>query len=778
MVKRSITPAILVAILIVVIVAMIAIFSEQLPFAQTAEFEFNLPLPAQLTDAGFDPITTPSGSNVIVATGINCKIKQTTIVVGVRNGQIVELARLESRGIQGSPFTTLQLSQSFTQAGEELSHFQVEPKIFCSEANGLPVQVNVRQLSVSTFGSGEGLLDRQSIVGSQLLNFGQGQVEQRIVQWIIPASDLDSQLPNQNFDIDYQFHVTGLLDVTYRDFPQIIYGVNILTGQLRTDYTASIMKEPTVIPPLDSDGDGIPDSVDQCDFQAETKNNFEDGDGCPDVKPPDVPPPTEVPTSCAEELEQFGVGGTLCQTACEQKGQQFNWVLLNGIGICLEQAEPTFNDADGDGVRDRDDVCANQQEDGIQASFIDGVREADRADGCPSNVATVCNGVLTGIILATTEDCITQPPPPIDATLQDRIINDGDLISVITVTFVDGAVETTLGSLKDGTFGTASFESSFGQIIPQQITGSITGNDRPIDNISYRVIFDLPNNNGISLLSSDLSHIVTVVESSVSRSSGGVVRLTGETLGSGNMFGFDLASFDGWVLGDGIVTSAEINTIAQSIIPEGQQRDADVSIEYDGTFSFSDNRSTENFVLSNSRIQFQDVLISISGFDLPPINCEELGLLPVKDEFGDVVACKQPDPADSDIQNCGTSERSSFLCDSDYRDENCNGTTVCTEPDDDGDGVPNYRDSCIAEFGNQSNGCPEGFTPPPPPPTIVCPIGQICTPEPPTTITDTLCSESNPDACIVPPQDTLTIIIIGAIIVIIIGVGVAVARRR
>lgn len=33
----------------------------------------------------------------------------------------------------------------------------------------------------------------------------------------------------------------------------------------------------------DYDGDGIPDSRDDCPTRPETENNFQDGDGCPDV---------------------------------------------------------------------------------------------------------------------------------------------------------------------------------------------------------------------------------------------------------------------------------------------------------------------------------------------------------------------------------------------------------------------------------------------------------------------------------------------------------------
>jgi hypothetical protein len=47
-----------------------------------------------------------------------------------------------------------------------------------------------------------------------------------------------------------------------------------------------IMSVPPKIPPVaDSDGDGIPDDVDDCPNVPETVNGFEDSDGCPDVVP-------------------------------------------------------------------------------------------------------------------------------------------------------------------------------------------------------------------------------------------------------------------------------------------------------------------------------------------------------------------------------------------------------------------------------------------------------------------------------------------------------------
>lgn len=46
---------------------------------------------------------------------------------------------------------------------------------------------------------------------------------------------------------------------------------------------------PKVVAPKDTDGDGITDDKDQCPTEAETKNNYQDDDGCPDSAPAVVP---------------------------------------------------------------------------------------------------------------------------------------------------------------------------------------------------------------------------------------------------------------------------------------------------------------------------------------------------------------------------------------------------------------------------------------------------------------------------------------------------------
>lgn len=44
----------------------------------------------------------------------------------------------------------------------------------------------------------------------------------------------------------------------------------------------------------DGDGDGVDDTVDKCPSDPETLNGYQDGDGCPDVKPEPVPLSTEI----------------------------------------------------------------------------------------------------------------------------------------------------------------------------------------------------------------------------------------------------------------------------------------------------------------------------------------------------------------------------------------------------------------------------------------------------------------------------------------------------
>ena len=54
--------------------------------------------------------------------------------------------------------------------------------------------------------------------------------------------------------------------------------------------TAVAPSTSTITPPKDSDNDGIPDSSDKCPTTPETKNGYQDDDGCPDTPPAAIAP--------------------------------------------------------------------------------------------------------------------------------------------------------------------------------------------------------------------------------------------------------------------------------------------------------------------------------------------------------------------------------------------------------------------------------------------------------------------------------------------------------
>jgi Prealbumin-like fold domain len=69
-----------------------------------------------------------------------------------------------------------------------------------------------------------------------------------------------------------------------------------VTGQADCDALEPVVEEEPPPPPPDSDGDGINDDSDACVDEAETVNDFEDDDGCPDTPPGNNDPPADDPT--------------------------------------------------------------------------------------------------------------------------------------------------------------------------------------------------------------------------------------------------------------------------------------------------------------------------------------------------------------------------------------------------------------------------------------------------------------------------------------------------
>ena len=114
---------------------------------------------------------------------------------------------------------------------------------------------------------------------------------------------------------------------------------------------------PDVVPSApDRDGDGVPDSRDKCPDAAETRNDHEDDDGCPDVVPP---PPDRDGDGIADELDR-----------CPDYAETSN------LAGCREGCPSTSADRDGDGIFDPVDECPRDCETDNR------IRDAD---GCPDS---------------------------------------------------------------------------------------------------------------------------------------------------------------------------------------------------------------------------------------------------------------------------------------------------------------------------------------------------------------------------------------------------------
>ncbi|HMC95195.1 MAG TPA: OmpA family protein, partial [Polyangia bacterium] len=120
---------------------------------------------------------------------------------------------------------------------------------------------------------------------------------------------------------------------------------------------------PTV--PLDTDGDGIPDSVDKCPTEPEDKDGFEDADGCPDPDN-DTDGIPDKADKCPNEPEDKD--GFEDADGCPDPDNDADGILDN-VDKCPMEPEDKdgFEDADGcpdpdndkDGVLDAADKCPN-----------------------------------------------------------------------------------------------------------------------------------------------------------------------------------------------------------------------------------------------------------------------------------------------------------------------------------------------------------------------------------------------------------------------------------
>jgi len=213
------------------------------------------------------------------------------------------------------------------------------------------------------------------------------------------------------------------------------------------------------------------------------------------------------------------------------------------------------------------------------------------------------------------------------------------------------------------------------------------------------------------------------------------------------------------------------------MITTGQSKQADIELVISGRIDFSDRDEQRRFFLSDSLIVLKQFTITNNVIIITELVCTSQQL-EIIDDTGKVIECITPPEG---TPRCFSDERPvgtlGYACTPQDVITFCSGDRFnCTEKDRDNDGVPDYRDKCrtlledgISTSGNDpDDGCPaEG---------VVCndPSGCIPPPPPPPPI----CTEEDPIDCPEEPLDLNTILIVGGIALLIIGVLVFVLRRR
>ncbi|MHA7734251.1 hypothetical protein [Nitrosopumilus sp. S6] len=92
--------------------------------------------------------------------------------------------------------------------------------------------------------------------------------------------------------VAYLYNSDGFKNPNTRVSYESKFTVNDYLGKSSSTTISKPTPAPTPKTTLDSDGDGIPNSRDLCDYEKETFNFYKDTDGCPDTKPTTIPKAT------------------------------------------------------------------------------------------------------------------------------------------------------------------------------------------------------------------------------------------------------------------------------------------------------------------------------------------------------------------------------------------------------------------------------------------------------------------------------------------------------
>jgi outer membrane protein OmpA-like peptidoglycan-associated protein len=240
---------------------------------------------------------------------------------------------------------------------------------------------------------GLGVSSPREVLGSDIdpaLHFGGGLKFYLSRRAMLRIDVRDIVTHEQSVDATFESHnLEALLGLSLtlgrekdRDEPSDRDGDGFLDNQDSCPDESGVAPDGCPFRDLDTDGDGFLDPDDQCVDQAETVNQFNDEDGCP-----------ESDRDGDGFWDDDGAGGVAQDTCPDEAG-----VAPDGCPI---------RDADADGILDDVDSCVDQPE--TKNGFQD-------ADGCPDEIpeaVTKFTGAIKGITFDTNESTIRKSSRPV-----------------------------------------------------------------------------------------------------------------------------------------------------------------------------------------------------------------------------------------------------------------------------------------------------------------------------------------------------------------------------
>jgi len=186
-------------------------------------------------------------------------------------------------------------------------------------------------------------------------------------------------------------NVWGPLDLTLGG------SVGLIAGNGGPDYRVFAGARYSPRAPLDKDGDGVNDKDDKCVTVAETKNGFEDEDGCPDADDRDGDGIRDDADKCPDTAEDKD--GFEDEDGCIDDDNDKDGI-KNDNDKCVAEPEDKdgFEDEDGcpdgdndkDGIADKDDKCPLEAEDKDTFEDDDGCPDTDNDKDSVLDVSDKC----------------------------------------------------------------------------------------------------------------------------------------------------------------------------------------------------------------------------------------------------------------------------------------------------------------------------------------------------------------------------------------------------